>query len=246
MANKKCIYCGETMYRVIRGMPTQDELENPKPMTEYAGCIIGPLTPKWQCQICGYKVLPQANPSSGICIQEAPDRVVRSFETLVERIVAFASPVDHHEQLIELVCPLQISNSPDDEALVDHKQHGDHINIHVCSCHQIKVFLDGAVFGMTTERKGLYHGHLEERFGGYIDLLPSFTNLPKRVPELLFGNALFEELIDLIGFHAATGCAKDGEHEDLTGDWAILADYWEQREFQIPPEASPVLIRIIS
>jgi hypothetical protein len=119
MANKNCKYCGSTMNRVVWGMPTHEEMENPKPLTEYAGCIIGPLTPKWHCEVCDSKVIPELNPKSGICLHEAPEEVSKGLNFVISRLEEFIADDENVYELIRVACPgLEAETYPDRKSVV--------------------------------------------------------------------------------------------------------------------------------
>lgn len=233
MANKKCNYCNSTMNRVVWGMPASDEMENPKPMTEYAGCIIGPFTPKWHCEVCNSQVIPDLNPKSGICLTEAPEEFRRGINFVVSRLEEFAGSDENISELIEVFCPGFEPETSSEEDVRNHKLHGDCLRIKVCDCQNFDVFLDGFGISRDVELESLYHGHLEFNEVATEFSVESMQSLSGKLTDLYFGSNVLGDLVGLIGESVMTGCQKDFICEG-SNYWEILADYWVLEEELFP------------
>ena len=234
MANKKCNYCNKTMNRVVWGMPTDEEMENPKPMTEYAGCIIGPLTPKWHCEVCNSEVIPDLNPKSGICLREAPEEVRKGLNLVVGRLQEFAGNDDDAGEMIRIICPGLDPDSYPERDLENHKLHGDFLRIMICGCQNFDVFLDGFAISTQVEFESLYHGgHLERHERETHFTLESLQNLSRKLPDLYFGSTILGDLVDLIGESVVATCKKDFMCED-SENWQMIADHWVYQEALFP------------
>ena len=233
MANKKCNYCRQTMNRVVWGMPTIEEMENPKPMTEYSGCIIGPDTPKWHCEVCGSSVIPTLHPKSGICLHEAPVEVRQAIKMLAMRIEQFAGDFDLGGPPIEIFCPGFDSEWLDGETIDNHAQHGDCFRITVCGCQSFDVFFDGFGVSSDIELGRTSAGYLEELDRGNFFELDSLRISPSRLPDLMFGSKAMAELVETIGESKMVGCRRDFICE-TSRNWELLADYWVEHDDLFP------------
>ena len=243
MANKKCNYCRQTMNRVVWGMPTIEEMENPKPMTEYAGCIVGPETPKWHCENCGSQVIPGFTPQSGHCLKEAPILLKEALERLIEKVLSFSGNWDAEEDEppIFLDCPESNKGYWLEEEEDNHRSHGDSIYITICGCQSLRVFLDGSA--VLSTRKVVWgdlgaEGDYEQTTSLRVE---SMVNLQNKMADLIFGNSVFRDLIRIIGEQAAGGCQKDLYCEDEPRIWQILCDYAWAREGLFPEYWNPRL-----
>lgn len=233
MPNKKCAYCQSPMNLVIWGMPSAEEMENRKPLTEYTGCIIEPFTPKWRCEVCSSKIIPDLHPKSGICLKEAPAEVRKGINSFVNRISVFAGDDEPLSELIDVRCPGLDPEQFLDREVVVHKDHGDYLQISICNCQTLLLFFDGFGLSELTVFESLYHGDLEER-----EELSEFRFEPLavssgRLADIVFGNFAFSELIDIIGEAVAVGCQRDFVCES-SRNWEMIADYWAHREEMFP------------
>ena len=219
------------MNRVVWGMPTHEEMENPKPLTEYAGCIIGPLTPKWHCEVCDSKVIPELNPKSGICLHEAPEEVSKGLNFVISRLEEFIADDENVYELIRVACPgLEAETYPEGD-LENHKLHGDSLRIRVCGCQDFELFFDGFAISRELELESLYHGHIEEREEETHFTFEPLQNLSSKLTDLYFGSTLLSELVDLIGESVMTGCKRDFICEGPQA-WEMVADFWvDQKDF---------------
>lgn len=221
------------MNRVIWGMPSSEEMDSPKPRTEYTGCIVGPLTPKWHCDVCGSQVIPELNPKSGMCLYEAPQEISKAINSVVSRLNQLSGQEDNSDPAVQVLCPARDPENYSQQEIDAHENHGDCLRVVICGCQDFDLFLDGTVAHRQVELESLYHGDLEEQTATHKTTFEPMQNLAGNLSDLLFGNEIFSELVDLIGEAKVAGCKRDFVCED-SQYWDLIADFWVNRSQLFP------------
>lgn len=149
MPVKKCSYCGDRMFKVIHGLPRQDEFENPPPFTEFAGCIITGLSPDFRCQNCDSKVIKDITPKSGVCFAELPFKQREAIRVFERRVELALYPVGPDPEKVEVLCPHEsydygyMDHENLERDLRYHNAHGDFLKIELCECTEVRFPLAG-------------------------------------------------------------------------------------------------------
>jgi hypothetical protein len=221
------------MNRVVWGMPTHEEMDNPKPLTEYAGCIIGPLTPKWHCEVCDNQVIPELNPKSGICLHEAPKEVRKGLNFVISRLDQFTGDGEDSHELIGIACPGAEPEVYSERDITNHKLHGDSLRIRICACLDFELYFDGFAISRTLDLDSPYHGQIKEREQETEFTFDPLKNLNSKLADLYFGSTILNDLVDLIGESVMNGCQNDFICED-SRNWKVIADFWVHQKELFP------------
>jgi hypothetical protein len=204
MPIKKCKYCKTRMNKVVWGMPSQDDYENADDFTEFRGCIITEPTESWRCDFCDSKIIPSHTPKSGLCLEEAPDLLLKALEIFANRLNKFSKYVPGGTSPdpgapVTLNCTGSNSDlSPFN--IPEHSERGDYLSLRICNNLKLMLFFNGTsqVFiqwaALITE-----YGKFEET---QIELqTPRFSNLETKLEDLISGYDLLLSVLDEIPKH---------------------------------------------
>lgn len=195
------------------------------------------------CDKCGGG-LTNYTPESGDCILEMPQEYKFALKRFLGRVALLFDLDDvivqdgedqhlpHSSMELWLGCSLLESRN-DYRGPGDHGKHGDSISLQLCGCTRMSIHFDGHIlYERWEERETPWD---PERLVQFVKRAESFTDLSRKLDELLFESNQFDEIKELLAVHAAFERNRPffcdgGEHLERLTLWEIASttDYPER------------------
>lgn len=215
MKSESCRYCGSEMTEVVWG--AKEELQLATDSIDYRLEPKRPDSEDWICNNCDARIVKEFTSESGLCLMEAPKQVVNAVAVFCDILADFLEPFkgtddptgvfegDFREKQVELGCQndeysAEELDGADDPVgqfqylhALDHRNHGDSIDVRVCGHTTLRVFFDGTVRAYSITYEGGYGPFPDqETFTVRESSVESIRNPHQKVSEWILGEPLYD------------------------------------------------------